>query len=77
VKVASALRVWAVSGAADTSQPTSSTATLTQIDPRSNRIVGPPTHLQTPEPVASAVSGHDLWIADYQRGLLHFKLTDH
>ena len=70
-------RVWAVSGAANTPQPNSSTATLTQIDPGSNRIVGPRTHLQAPEPVGIAVSSHDLWIADYQRGLLHFKLTDH
>ena len=45
-------RVWAVSGAANTPHPNGSTATLTQIDPRSNRIVGPRTHLQTPEPVA-------------------------
>jgi hypothetical protein len=48
---------------------------MTQIDPRSNRIVGAPRHLQAPQPVATAVSGHDLWIADYQRGLFHFKLT--
>lgn len=70
-------RVWAVSQPANPSDPNASTATLTQIDPGSNRIVGPPSHLQTPQPVAIAVSGHDLWIADYQRGLLHFKLTDH
>lgn len=70
-------RVWAVSGAANSSQQSGSTATLTQIDPRTNRIVGPPTRLQISQPVGIAVSGHDLWIADYQRGLLHFKLTDH
>jgi hypothetical protein len=70
-------RVWAVSQLANPSDPNASTATLTQIDPRSNRIVGVPSHLQTPQPIAIAVSGHDLWIADYQRGLLHFKLTDH
>jgi hypothetical protein len=70
-------RVWAVSGSVNTSDPNASTAMLTQIDPRSNRIVGTPSHLQTPQPVAIAVSGHDLWIADYQRGLLHFKLTHH
>jgi hypothetical protein len=70
-------RVWAVSRSPDTSHPNASTATLTQIDPQSNRIVGTPRLLQTPQPVAIAVSGHDLWIADYQRGLLHFKLTHH
>lgn len=68
-------RVWALSRSANTSDPNGSTATLTQIDPRANRIVGTPTHLQTPEPIAIAVSGHDLWIADYHGGLLHFKLT--
>lgn len=70
-------RVWAVSGSMNTSDPNGSTATLTQIDPRSNRIVGTPSNLDTPQPVAIAVSGHDLWIADYQHGLLHFKLTHH
>jgi hypothetical protein len=70
-------RVWAVSQPANTSHPNGSNATLTQIDPRSNRIVGTPSHLEMPEPVAIAVSGRDLWIADYQRGLFHFKLTDH
>jgi hypothetical protein len=68
-------RVWAVSRSANPSDPNAGTATLTQIDPRSNRVVGTPSHLQTPQPVAIAVSGRDLWIADYQRGLLHFKLT--
>jgi hypothetical protein len=68
-------RLWAVSQSANTADPNDGTATLTQIDPRSTRIVGRPIHLRAPEPVAMAVSGHDLWIADYQRGLLHFKLT--
>jgi len=70
-------RVWAVSQSANTSDPNGSTATLTQIDPRSNRIVDTPTHLQTAQPIAIAVSGHDVWIADYHGGLLHFKLTHH
>ena len=68
-------RVWAVSQSANPSHPDGSTATLTQIDPRSNRIVGMRRHLQIPHPVAIAVAGQDLWIADYERGLLHFKLT--
>ena len=50
---------------------------LTQIDPQTNRVLGTPTQLQAPQPVAIVVSGHDLWIADYQGGLLHFKLTQH
>jgi hypothetical protein len=69
-------RVWAVSQSANSSDPTGSTAALIQIDPRSNRIVGTPSHLQTSQPIALAVSGRDLWIADYHGGLLHFKLTD-
>lgn len=66
-------RVWAISQPATASHPDSA-ATLTQIDPRSNRIVGTPRPLQASEPVGIAVSGHDLWIADYHGGLLHFKL---
>jgi outer membrane protein assembly factor BamB len=68
-------RVWAVSQSANTSHSNGSTATLIQIDPRSNRVVGTPSDLQTSLPVAIAVSGHDLWIADYRGALLHFKLT--
>jgi hypothetical protein len=68
-------RVWAVSQSANRSDPNGSTATLIQIDPRSNRTVGAPSHLQTSQPIAIAVSGGDLWIADYHGGLLHFKLT--
>ena len=68
-------RVWAVSQSANTSHPNGDIATLIQIDPRSNRIVVTPTPLQASQPIAIAVSGHDLWIADYHGGLLHFKLT--
>lgn len=68
-------RVWAVSQSPNPAHPDSGTATLTQIDPRSNRIVGRRRDLQAPYPVAIALSGHDLWIADYERGLLHFKLA--
>lgn len=70
-------RVWALSQSANTSDPNRSTATLTQIDPRSNRAVGTPTHLRTSQPIAIAVSGHNLWIADCRGALLHFKLTHH
>jgi hypothetical protein len=68
-------RVWALSQSTNTSHPNGSTAALIQIDPRSNRIVGALRHLQTSEPVGIAVSGHNLWIADYHGELLHFKLT--
>ncbi len=70
-------RVWAVSGPTDTPDPNGPAAMLTQIDPQTNRVLGTPTQLQAPQPVAIVVSGHDLWIADYQGGLLHFKLTQH
>lgn len=70
-------RVWAVSGPTDTPDPHGPAALLTQINPQTNRIAGTPSHLQTPQPDAIAVSGHDLWIADYQAGLLHYKLTPH
>jgi len=70
-------RVWAVSGSTSTPDPNGPIAMLTQIDPQSNRIVGTPIPLRAPLPVGIAVSGHDLWIADYQRGLLHFKLSHH
>lgn len=70
-------RVWALSQSANSSEPSGSAATLTQIDPRTNRIVGTPTHRRTPQPIAVAVSGHDLWIADFDGRLLHFKLTHH
>ena len=69
-------RVWALSQSANPSDPNGSAA-LTQIDPQANRIVGTPTHLRTPRPIAVAVSGEDLWIADFGGGLIHFKLTPH
>lgn len=72
-----ARRVWAVAGSTDSSIPGHGTAALTQIDPSTNRIVDTVSHLPSPAPVAIAVSGHDLWIADYQTGLLHFRLTPH
>jgi hypothetical protein len=68
-------RVWAVSGPTDTPNPNAPPALLTQIDPQSNRIVGRPIHLHAPLPVGIAVTGRDLWIADYQIGLLHFRLS--
>lgn len=68
-------RVWAVSGSADRSTAGQPAATLTQIDPRADRIVGTVDHLRIAVPVAIAVSGRELWIADYQTGLLHFRLS--
>ncbi len=70
-------RVWALSGSTTTPGPVTTTATLTQIDPESNQTVGTPIHVPATQPVAIAVSGQDLWIADYQGRLLHFKLTHH
>jgi hypothetical protein len=34
----------------------------------------PATNAPASQPIAIAVSGHDLWIADYHGALLHFKL---
>ena len=68
-------RVWVVSGPTQAPDPNGPPAVLTQIDPQSNRILGTPIRLAAPLPVGVAVSGRDLWIADYQTGLLHFKLT--
>lgn len=73
-------RVWAISyprsGSANTFTPVKGTAVLWQIDPRTNRIIGAPIHLQLTQPDAIAVSAGQLWIADYQSGTtLHFQLT--
>jgi len=70
-------RVWAGSSPRSSSRRVfkaiPGTARVTEIDPRSNRIVGRPIRLPGDiDPDAIAVAGDDLWIADYQHGLLHF-----
>jgi len=72
--------VWAISsprsGSASTFNPVKGTAALYQIDPRTDRTIGTPIHLQMTEPDAIAVSQSQLWIADYSSGnVSHFQLT--
>jgi hypothetical protein len=53
------------------------TARLTEIDPQSDRVMGRPVHLPgTTTPGAIVVAGDNLWITDYDSGLLHFRI-DH
>jgi DNA-binding beta-propeller fold protein YncE len=73
-------RVWVATGPRSRSSgrfaPIKDTATLTEIDPRTDRVVGTPTRLPVVQPMAIAVAGHNLWVADYASGtLLHFRLT--
>ena len=73
-------RVWAISyprsRSASLFEAIKGTAELWQIDPTTNRVIGKPTHLSLTQPVSIAVSGQQLWIADYQSGkVIHFQLT--
>jgi len=73
-------RVWAISYPRSRSarlfEAIKGTAALWQIDPTTNRVIGKPTHLSLTQPVSIAVSGQQLWIADYQSGkVIHFQLT--
>ena len=73
-------RVWAISyprsRSARTFTPINGTAALWQIDPRTNRAIGKPIHLQLTQPDSIAVSRGQLWIADYSSDkVIHFQLT--
>jgi sugar lactone lactonase YvrE len=75
-------RVWAISyprsRSARTFTPIKGTAALWQIDPRTNRAIGKPIHLQLTQPDSIAVSRGQLWIADYNSDkVIHFQLTKH
>ncbi len=48
--------------------PIKGTAALWELDPKSDRIVGTPLHLNAVEPIALAASGRNVWLADYIRG---------
>jgi streptogramin lyase len=48
--------------------PIKNTAALWEVDPKSNRVVGTPLHLNAVEPIALVASGRNLWLADYIRG---------
>jgi streptogramin lyase len=71
-------RAWILSSARSRSsrtfQPIAGTATLTQVDPRTNQTVGVSTHLPQAQPTSLAIHGNDLWIATTNGLLLHFKL---
>jgi sugar lactone lactonase YvrE len=74
-------RVWAISyprsRSARTFTPIAGTAALWQIDPRINRAIAKPIHLQLTQPNSIAVSQGQLWIADYGNGrVIHFQLTN-
>ena len=70
-------RVWVVtqprSRSLNTFQPIRGTATLVQVDPRTDRVTGRPIHLAALQPLSVAVSGDNVWIAGYDSGLLHFR----
>lgn len=48
--------------------PVKNTAALWAIDPMNNRIVGRPLRLGALQPLALAVGGGTVWVADYDRG---------
>ena len=48
--------------------PVKNTAALWQIDPMNNRIVGRPLRLGALQPLALAVGGGAVWVADYDSG---------
>ena len=71
-------RAWVLSTARSRSsrtfQPIAGTATLTQIDPRTNQTVGAPIHLSQAQPTSLAIHHDNLWIATANGLLLHFTL---
>ncbi len=48
--------------------PVKNTAALWEIDPMNNRIVGRPLRLGALQPLALAVGGGAVWVADYDSG---------
>ena len=75
-------RMWAISYPRSRSpitfQPIRGTATLRQIDPRTNRVIGKPLDLPLIQPVSIVVAQGQLWIADYETGkVIHFQLINH
>ena len=65
-------RVWVLASAKSSSPtlfyPVKSTAALWEIDPMNNRIVGRPVRLAALQPLALAVGGQAVWVADYDSG---------
>jgi DNA-binding beta-propeller fold protein YncE len=65
-------RVWVLASPKSSSPtlfyPVKHTAALWEIDPMTNRIVGRPLRLDALQPIALAVSGGAVWVADYDSG---------
>jgi streptogramin lyase len=56
-------------------KPIPGTARLSEIDPRTNKIIGQPLRLPSNlDPNLLAVAGDNLWIGDYRNGLTHFQI---
>jgi DNA-binding beta-propeller fold protein YncE len=72
-------RVWIGSAPKSSStrifKPIPGTARLSEIDPRTNQIIGQPLRLPANlAPDLLAVSGDNLWVGDYSNGLTHFRI---
>jgi streptogramin lyase len=67
-------RVWVLASAKSSSPtlfyPVKNTAALWEIDPVNNRIVGRPFRLAALQPLALAVGGRAVWVADYDSGTI-------
>jgi hypothetical protein len=64
--------VWVLASAKSSSPtlfyPVKNTAALWEVDPMNNRIVGRPLRLAALQPLALAVGGGAVWVADYNSG---------
>jgi streptogramin lyase len=64
-------RVWVSRSSSPTLfYPVKNTAALWEIDPMNNRIVGRPLRLDALQPIALAVGGTAVWVADYDSGTI-------
>ncbi len=67
-------RVWVLASPKSSSPtlfyPVKNTAALWEIDPMNNRIVGRPLRLDALQPIALAVGGRAVWVADYDSGTI-------
>jgi streptogramin lyase len=67
-------RVWVLASPKSSSPtlfyPLKNTAALWEIDPMNNRIIGRPLRLEALQPIALAVGGRAVWVADYDSGTI-------
>jgi streptogramin lyase len=67
-------RVWVLASPKSSSPtlfyPVKHTAQLWQIDPMNNHIVGRPLRMDALQPIALAVGGRAVWVADYNSGTI-------